>query len=44
MTEKSADKTVRGLLDRARESGAEVVWDRLGAQSPQCGFGQLGVC
>ncbi len=28
----------------AKNEGLELIWDRLSAQEPQCGFGQLGLC
>ena len=44
MEEKSIDSTVGKLLDKAKQDGAETVWDRLESQEPQCGFGSLGIC
>jgi len=41
---KSVDKTVGPLLEKAEEDNAEICWDRLEQQEPQCGFGQLGIC
>lgn len=44
MVEKSVDRATVKMLTRAREENISLVWDRLAAQEPQCGFGQLGVC
>ncbi len=44
MEEKSVDKATLRMIDKASADGVELVWDRLDAQEPQCGFGQLGVC
>jgi len=41
---KSKDPAVNRLIDVALDRGVETVWDRLAAQQPQCGFGELGVC
>lgn len=32
------------MLRIAEKQGRETAWDRLEAQQPQCGYGQLGVC
>lgn len=40
----SKDPAVNRLIDVAADRGVETVWDRLAAQQPQCGFGELGVC
>jgi carbon-monoxide dehydrogenase catalytic subunit len=32
------------MLKQMADSGQENAWDRLDAQEPQCGFGQLGIC
>lgn len=44
LSKKSADPAVQVMLERAEELGIETTWDRLAAQEPQCGFGQLGLC
>jgi len=44
MKNKSIDKTTESLLNKAQEDGVETAWDRLAAQLPQCGFGELGIC
>ena len=41
---RSSDPAVQELLKKAAEAGMETAWDRLEAQEPQCGFGQLGLC
>jgi len=41
---RSIDQTIAPLLKKAKEDGVETAWDRLEAQLPQCGFGQLGIC
>ncbi len=40
----SVDEAARQQILRARQQGLELVWDRLEAQKPQCGFGLLGLC
>jgi len=44
MEKRSVDPTVEGLLKKAKEDGVETVWDRLESQTPQCSFGQQGIC
>lgn len=44
MKNKSIDTTMESLLNKARKDGVETAWDRLAAQLPQCGFGELGIC
>jgi carbon-monoxide dehydrogenase catalytic subunit len=41
---KSIDIATQEVLKKAAEENIKVSWDRLEAQEPQCGFGQLGVC
>ncbi len=41
---KVQDKANIELLKIARKEGYETVWDRYEAQTPQCGFGMLGMC
>lgn len=41
---KSRDTAVNQMLGVARQKEVETVWDRLEAQLPQCGFGELGIC
>ncbi len=43
-SEKSIDRTVESLLQKAKQDEVELVWDRLELQLPQCKFGQQGVC
>ena len=44
MSEKSVDKATGPLIDKAKQNNAEICWDRLEKQEPQCGFGELGIC
>lgn len=44
MKTKSIDIATQEMLKKAREENIKTSWDRLEAQLPQCGFGQLGVC
>jgi carbon-monoxide dehydrogenase catalytic subunit len=44
MEEKSIDNTVGKLLEKTKQDGGETAWDRLESQTPQCGFGSLGIC
>jgi len=32
------------MLKKMAEAGQQTAWDRLDAQSPQCGFGKQGIC
>ncbi|GBD94181.1 carbon monoxide dehydrogenase 1 [bacterium BMS3Abin05] len=41
---RTADESAKVVLEKAMAEGLETVWDRLEAQQPQCGFGQLGMC
>jgi len=40
----TCDPAAQKMLKRMAEAGEDTVWDRLEAQEPQCGFGQLGLC
>jgi carbon-monoxide dehydrogenase catalytic subunit len=42
--DKSIDKASEQMLKKAKDENITTTWDRLEAQEPQCGFGQLGVC
>lgn len=42
--ERSADKAAQEMITHMAEAGIENAWDRLEAQSPQCGFGKQGIC
>jgi len=44
MSREIMDVATEALLDRACACGIETGLDRLEAQDPQCGFGQLGTC
>jgi len=41
---KTIDSASQKILDRADQQGIQTIWDRFSAQSPQCGFGELGIC
>lgn len=41
---RSSDKAAQKMIDHMAKSGQQNAWDRLEAQSPQCGFGKLGLC
>jgi carbon-monoxide dehydrogenase catalytic subunit len=41
---KSVDPAAKEILKVSSKKGYETVWDRLEAQEPQCGFGELGIC
>ncbi|MDI3257109.1 MAG: anaerobic carbon-monoxide dehydrogenase catalytic subunit [Kyrpidia sp.] len=40
----SLDPSVCEMLEKARNTGVETVWDRYEAMLPQCGFGETGLC
>jgi carbon-monoxide dehydrogenase catalytic subunit len=42
--QKSIDKTVNEMLERAKTRGLETIWDRAEEQTPHCGFGERGLC
>ena len=42
--ERSIDPATQYMLRIAEEQNIETVWDRLEAQQPQCGYGELGLC
>jgi carbon-monoxide dehydrogenase catalytic subunit len=42
--DKTIDIASQEMIKKAQEENIEIMWDRLKAQEPQCGFGQLGVC
>ena len=41
---RSIDPATQSMLRIAEKRGHETAWERLEAQLPQCGYGQLGVC
>lgn len=41
---RSSDKAAQEMITRMAQAGQQNVWDRLDAQSPQCGFGKQGIC
>ncbi len=42
--ERSLDKAAQEMIGRMADAGQQNAWDRLEAQSPQCGFGKQGIC
>ena len=42
--EKSKDAASRAMLKVAERQDLSTIWDRFAAQTPQCGFGELGTC
>jgi len=42
--EKSEDAASKAMLKEAERLDLTTIWDRFAAQSPQCGFGELGTC
>ncbi len=42
--ERSTDKAAQEMIGHMAEAGQQNAWDRLEAQSPQCGFGKQGIC
>ena len=38
--ERSADKAAQEMIEHMADAGQQNAWDRLEAQSPQCGFGK----
>ena len=42
--QRSFDKAAQEMIERMADAGQQNVWDRLEAQSPQCGFGKQGIC
>ena len=41
---RSSDKAAQEMIRHMAKVGQQNAWDRLKAQSPQCGFGKLGLC
>jgi anaerobic carbon-monoxide dehydrogenase catalytic subunit len=44
MEAKSLDPAVQQMLVKAKDKGITTVWDRYEAMTPQCGFGDTGLC
>ena len=44
LSRKSTDPAVQEMIKKAGSEKIETVWDRYEQQSPQCGFGDLGLC
>ncbi len=42
--EKSSDRASQQMMQVAKDAGLDLAWDRYEAQSPQCPFGQQGMC
>ena len=42
--EKSLDPAVRQMIAKAEAQGVSTVWDRHAAMTPQCSFGDTGLC
>ena len=42
--EKSIDPAVQQMISKAVKKGIVTVWDRYEAMTPQCGFGDTGLC
>jgi carbon-monoxide dehydrogenase catalytic subunit len=42
--EKTTDSASRAMLKVAERQDLSTIWDRFAAQTPQCGFGELGTC
>ncbi len=44
LEKKSLDPAVQQMIVKAKEKGIKTVWDRYEAMTPQCGFGDTGLC
>lgn len=42
--EKSIDPAVQQMISKAYKKGIVTVWDRYEAMTPQCGYGETGLC
>jgi acetyl-CoA synthase len=42
--DKTVDPAAWVMLDKASEANMETYWDRMDKMSPQCGFGESGLC
>jgi carbon-monoxide dehydrogenase catalytic subunit len=42
--DKSLDPAVRQMIAKAEKENVATVWDRYEAMTPQCGFGETGLC
>ena len=42
--DKSLDPAVRQMIAKAEKENVTTVWDRYEAMTPQCGFGETGLC
>jgi carbon-monoxide dehydrogenase catalytic subunit len=41
---KSLDPAVQQMIAKAEKDGIRTVWDRYAAMTPQCGYGETGLC
>jgi len=41
---RSADPTSAPLIEKAKQDGVSLCWDRTDEQQPQCGYGTMGLC
>ncbi len=44
LQKKSLDPAVQQMISKAEKKGIVTVWDRYEAMTPQCGFGETGLC
>jgi len=44
LQEKSIDVAVQQMITKAEKDGVATVWDRYAAMTPQCGYGDTGLC
>lgn len=44
VNKRTIDESAKPIIEKAIDENLETVWDRLEAQQPQCGYGQLGMC
>jgi anaerobic carbon-monoxide dehydrogenase catalytic subunit len=42
--QRSSDKASQEMIQHMADIGQQNAWDRMEAQSPQCGFGKQGIC
>jgi len=43
-SEKSTDPAVQEMISKAKDMDVTTVWDRYEVMTPQCGFGETGLC
>ncbi len=44
LSQKSLDPATQAMIKKAKKEGIDTIWDRSEKQTPQCGFGDLGLC